>query len=54
MADSRILSSESYAYKSAKNLDVPQDFNTVPADIWISGRNVTKDSELFEWSLPII
>lgn len=53
MGDSRILSSDSFAYKSAKRLDVPQDFNVVPADIWISGRNVTKDSELYEWSLPL-
>ena len=53
MKDSRILSSDSFAYKSARKLDTPQDFNIVPADIWISGRNVTKDSELYEWSLPI-
>lgn len=53
MKDSRILSSDSFAYKSARKLDTPQDFNIVPADIWISGRNVSKDSELYEWSLPI-
>ena len=53
MKDSRILSTDSFAHKSAKDQDVPQDFNIVPADIWISGRNVTKDSELYEWSLPI-
>ena len=53
MNDARILSSDSFAYKSSKQLDTPQDFNVVPADIWISGRNVTRDSELYEWSLPL-
>ena len=53
MAGSRILSSNSFAYNSSKQLDIPKDFSVVPADIWISGRNVTKDSELHEWSLPL-
>ena len=25
----------------------------VSADIWISGRNVSRESELYEWSLPL-
>ena len=53
MNDSRILSEETFAYKSLMRRDVPQEFNIVPADTWISGRNVTRDSELYEWSLPI-
>lgn len=53
MKDSRILSIDSYAYKSAKGIHLKTDFELLSADIWITGRNVTKDSELYEWSMPL-
>lgn len=33
--------------------EVPNRFETIAADNWISGRKVTRESEIYEWSLPI-
>ena len=52
MGDSRTLSHGSFAFKSSNGLQIPQDFDFVAADIWIVGKNVCKDSEVYEWSLP--
>lgn len=51
--DSRILSDLTFAHKAMKGNPIPDDFNIVSADNWISGVNVTTDSEIYEWSLPI-
>ncbi len=51
--DSRILSPTSYAHKSCNKENVPDDFESVPADTWLSDKRVPFDSELLEWTLPL-
>ena len=51
--DSRILSDETFAAQSIKGKVIPDKFEIVSADNWISGKAVTKDSEIYEWSLPL-
>lgn len=53
MNESRVLSDFSYASKAMKGLEINNDFELLSADTWISGVNVTKDSELYEWSMPL-
>jgi Zn-dependent peptidase ImmA (M78 family) len=53
MRDSRIVANDTFAFKALKAETVPNDFDTVSADIWISGYKVKRDSELLEWSLPL-
>lgn len=51
--DSRILSENCFAYNTMNGNSIPDHFETIAADNWISGRKVTKDSEIYEWSLPL-
>ena len=53
MTDSRIIAEETFAYKSRKSQNVPNNFDIVSANSWIAGHKVTKNSELLEWSLPL-
>ena len=51
--DSRILSEGCFAHKSMKGESIPNNFEVVSADNWITGRKVNRDSEIYEWSLPL-
>ena len=51
--DSRILSSASYAYKSCDIKSIPDDFECVPANIWLSDKRILPDAKILEWSLPL-
>lgn len=51
--DSRILSSLTFAHAAMAGNPIPDDFSAISADNWISGINVSADSEIYEWSLPL-
>ena len=51
--ESRYLSADTAAY-SALEGEMPEDcFVEASATDWISGKNIKKQSELLEWSLPM-
>jgi Zn-dependent peptidase ImmA (M78 family) len=51
--DSKILSTQTYAFKASKGLTPPNEFEIVKADNWVSGRGVKPHTEMLEWTLPI-
>ena len=51
--DGRILSPVSYAYKSCNREHIPDNFESVSADTWLSDTRISFDSELLEWTLPL-
>lgn len=51
--DSRFVSPQSYAYKACNRNNIPNDFEYVPANIWVSDKRVSYQAELLEWSLPL-
>ncbi len=51
--DSRLLHSRSYAYKSCNRENIPDDFASVPAGIWLSDKRIFSASKILEWSLPL-
>ena len=51
--DSRFVASQSYAYKACKKKNIPDNFESVPADCWIADKRLPDDAEILEWSLPL-
>jgi len=51
--DSRMLSSGTIAHQVFHGLEPPNNFEVVKADNWVSGRGVTAEAELLEWTLPM-
>ncbi len=51
--ESRDLNPNSFAYKSINRQNIPSSFECLNADLWIKGKNVTKESEILEWTLPV-
>ena len=51
--DSKILSPYTYAYAAFNGLVPPNEFETVKADNWLSGRKVKSNTEILEWTLPL-
>ncbi len=50
---SRFISPQSYAYKAFSSKSIPNNFEYVPANYWISDRRLPFDTEILEWSLPL-
>ena len=50
---SRFISSQSYAYKACSSKSIPNNFEYVPANCWVSDRRLPCDAEILEWSLPL-
>ena len=51
--DSRFVSSQSYAYKSCNHENIPNNFEYVSANFWVSDRRISDNAEILEWSLPL-
>ena len=51
--DSRIVSPQSYAYKACNRDNIPNDFEYVPANIWVPDKRISYQADLLEWSLPL-
>ncbi len=51
--DSKILSPHTYAYAAFNGVIPPNDFESVKADNWLSGRGVNPNTEILEWTLPL-
>ncbi len=51
--NSRIVTPSTYAYKACNQENIPDDFQSVPADTWLSDKRIPHDAEILEWSLPL-
>ena len=51
--DSKILSPHCFAYHAAKGYIPPNEFESVKAEAWVSGKGVKPHTEILEWTLPL-
>lgn len=51
--DSKILSPYCFAYHALKGSIPPNEFESVKAEAWVSGKGVKPHTEILEWTLPL-
>ena len=51
--DSKILSPYCFAYHTSKRSIPPNEFESVKAAAWVSGKGVKPHTEILEWTLPL-